>query len=129
MDKLPSKQRERLARKIREGKDKLCPGRGGCGKFAAMLGISPNLLSQWMNGKRQPTPQQLAHLAKLFKVPIQTLCSLPKVKHDAASTALDVILDLTKARKKVKPSPKTKKVFARKTHEIKSYLEKELEDF
>jgi len=67
MDKLPSKQRERLARKIREGKDKLCPGRGGCGKFAALLGISPNLLSQWMNGNRQPTPQQLAHLAKLFK--------------------------------------------------------------
>jgi len=64
-----------------------------------------------------------------IQIPIQTLCSLPKVKHEAASTALDVILDLTKARKKVQPSPKIRKDFARKTHEIKSYLEKELEDF
>ena len=54
MIRLTAKQQKQLARKIRTCKNKLFPERGGGKKLAALLDISPQLLTNWMAGTRLP---------------------------------------------------------------------------
>ena len=125
-----AEQRKTLGRKIREGKDRFFPGRGGCGRLAAELGITPQLLSHWMGGSRAPEPTQLAALAKLFHVSILELCSLPKLKKAKETpSALDVIVDVTKGRKAARSLRKNNKHFSESVSTIKTFIEKELDDF
>lgn len=41
--------------------------------FADIIGVQPNTLSQWINGKRQPDYDSLIIMSRVLKVPIDTL--------------------------------------------------------
>lgn len=91
-----AKQKRNLAKKLRTLKDKTYPERGGGKELAARLGISPQLLSNWLNGSRTPSLLHLGRLARIFDVSVQELCSLPQTKHRLS--AWEIIIDLTKLR-------------------------------
>lgn len=93
---LCAKQKRNFAKNLRSFKDKLYPERGGGKKLAAKLEISPQLLSNWLNGSRTPSLLSLGKLARIFDVSIQELCTLPRIKHRLS--AWEIILDLTKLR-------------------------------
>jgi transcriptional regulator with XRE-family HTH domain len=122
-----AKQRVAIGKKIREGKDRLFPSRGGCTKLADELGISPQLLSHWMSGNRVPEPGQLVALAKLFNISILELCSLPKPKRMRKPlSAYDIIGDVTNTRKEVSKTGKNRRLLADRTSMLKTLIEKEL---
>ncbi len=121
------KHRAALGKKIREGKDRLFPGRGGCSKFAHELGITPQLLSHWMNGNRVPDPGQLAALAKLFNISILELCSLPKIRGKGKQySAYDIIAYMTKAQQTAGTSRKKRKMLMESNAAVKAFVNKEL---
>lgn len=129
MPEFTSKERVALGKKIREGKDKFFPGRGGCGRLAGELGITPQLLSHWMSGRRLPEPAQMAALAKLFNVSILKLCSLPQIsKTKGAPWSFDVAIDLLKKYKKMRLSPSGRQRFDAAIKEITIHMEKELDE-
>lgn len=41
--------------------------------FASLIGVQPNTLSQWVNGKRQPDSDTLILLAKTFDISVDEL--------------------------------------------------------
>ena len=41
--------------------------------FAEKLGVQPNTLSQWINGKRQPDNESLVKISQILKIPVDTL--------------------------------------------------------
>lgn len=49
--------------------------------FASLIGVQPNTLSQWVNGKRQPDSDTLILLAKTFGISVDELLG-----SDATST-------------------------------------------
>lgn len=119
-----------MGERIRQGKDAFFPGRGGCGKLAERLGVTPQLLSHWMRGNRIPEPEQLAALAKLFETSILELCSFPKIRRTSKPpSALDVIIDVTNNRKNAVKTGKARRKFNKETASLKSLIKNELEDF
>ena len=42
-------------------------------EFAQIIGVQPNTLSQWMNGKRQPDNDTLVTISRVLKIPVDTL--------------------------------------------------------
>lgn len=129
MPKFTSKERVALGRKIREGRNKYFPGRGGCSRLARELGITPQLLSHWMSGRRLPEPMQIAELAKLFNISIMQLCSLPKIrKTREPPSSYAVIIDLLKKYIEMRLSPKGRKNIDKPLKEIIAYLEKEFDE-
>lgn len=129
MPELTATQRRDLGRKIREGKERLYPGRGGCGRLAAELGITPQTLSHWMNGNRLPEPGHLAMLAKLFHVSILELCSFPKIKPKRKRpSALDLIMDITETQKLAGESRNKRRKLTQETRLLNSLIKNELGD-
>ncbi|MDR0362994.1 MAG: helix-turn-helix transcriptional regulator [Planctomycetota bacterium] len=94
MIRFTAKQQKQLARKIRACKNKRFPERGGGKELAALLGVSPQLLTNWMAGTRLPSALQLAKMARIFDISIQELCSLPCEKRK--SKVPDLVVSLTK---------------------------------
>lgn len=94
MTRLTANQQKQLAKKIRTYKDKCFPERGGGKTLAAMLGISPQLLTNWMAGTRRPSMLQMAKLARIFKTSVHELCSIPYAKRKAKAS--DLVIALTK---------------------------------
>lgn len=127
MPELTSKERAALGRNIRKGKDKYFSGRGGCGRLAAELGVTPQVLSHWMAGRRVPEPAQMAALAKVFNTSILKLCSLPGIrKVKGPPSTYDVMTDLLRKYKKAKATPGGGRKPDRATRAITAYVEKEL---
>lgn len=127
MAQLGAKHRTQLGKKIREYKDRMFPERGSGKKLAELLGISPQLLSNWMHGSKEPTPVQLAELAELFNTSIQELCSLPRIKRKASG--LDIIVDITKYRNSAKMKRIRSKVEQQRVKDIKDIIINNLKDF
>lgn len=42
-------------------------------EFAQIIGVQPNTLSQWMNGKRQPDNDALVTISRVLKIPVDNL--------------------------------------------------------
>ena len=127
MTRLTANQRKRLAGKIRAYKNKCFPKRGGGTKLAAMLGISPQLLTNWMAGTRQPSATQLAKLAGIFNVSIQELCSLPYVKRK--SKAPDLIIAMTKYHAEAKSKERNTHAEQKRLNAIFDLIYNELGDY
>lgn len=99
-----AKQKQQIRKNIRTLKTRAFPERGGGRELAVRLGISPQLLSNWLNGRRTPSPLHLAKLARVFDVSIQDLCALPHAK--CRVSAWELILDLTKLRERSRKKSK-----------------------
>jgi len=127
MTRLTANQRKRLAGKIRAYKNKCFPKRGGGIELAAMLDISPQLLTNWQAGTRQPSAMQLAKLAGIFKVSIQELCSLPHVKRK--SKAPDLIIAMTKYHEEAKIKEKDMPAERKRLSAIFDLIYNELGDY
>lgn len=126
MNHLTANQRKRLAGKIRTGKNKLFPERGGGKKLAAMLGVSLQSLASWMKGTRLPSMMQLAMLARIFNTSMQELCSLPHEKRKAK--APDLIVALTKYHEKANAAGVDADAERKRLQAITIFICKELDD-
>jgi transcriptional regulator with XRE-family HTH domain len=127
MTRLTANQRKRLAGKIRAYKNRDFPKRGGGTELAAMLGISPQLLTNWLAGTRHPSPIQLAKLAGIFKISIQELCSLPHVKRK--SKASDLIIAMTKYHETAKSGERSTHTERKRLNSIFDLIYNELGDY
>ena len=78
MQTLTKTQLKQLAVNIRSCRDKYFPERGGGNRLAKAIGVSPQLMSQWVNGARMPPVEKLHALAKVFGISMQALCGLPE---------------------------------------------------
>lgn len=126
MLQLTANQQKQLAKKIRAGKNKYFPERGGGKKLASLLGISPQMLTNWMAGTRHPTSMQLAKLARIFGVSIQELCSLPYTKRK--SHAPDLVIAITKYHEEAKKKGLNVHKERKRLQAIKSLIYNELGD-
>lgn len=129
MGEFSVKERRELGKKIREYKERTFPERGSGIEIASRLGVTPQRLSQWMGGIKEPTPMQLHQLANLFSVTIQELCDRPKVKKSRGKTpGLDLIMEITEKYKNIGSKKITKKHDQQFMQEIKSVMNLELVD-
>ncbi|MCD8349182.1 MAG: helix-turn-helix transcriptional regulator [Planctomycetaceae bacterium] len=78
MQTLTRSQLKRMAENIRSCRDKQFPERGGNNRLAKAIGVSPQTLSQWINGSRMPPIEKLQALVTVFGISIQALCGLPE---------------------------------------------------
>lgn len=124
MNNFTANQRKQLAKKIRACKNKMFPEHGGGKKLAAMLDISPQLLTNWMGGTRLPSLVELAKLARIFNISIHELCSLPYSKRK--STAPDLIASLTKYHDKAHARGITAYAERKRLKSINSFINSEL---
>lgn len=127
MTHLTAKQQKHLAKKIRACKDKTFPKRGGGKQLATMLGISPQLLTNWMAGTRIPTLPQLAKLAHIFNVSMHELCALPYAKRK--SSASDLVIALTKHHEQARKVESGTREERKRLNAIKSHIYNELGDY
>ena len=126
MSTLSLKEKKCVVRTIKAHKKRLYPERGGGNRLAKDLNVSPQLLSQWINGTRFPTTERLIALAEFFGVTIQELCGREKpAVIDAEVNFYDAVMILTKHLNKKRSGKKTNKSL--KT--VKRFMEKTLEDF
>jgi transcriptional regulator with XRE-family HTH domain len=77
------KEKKVFVGNLRKQRERVFPGRGGDGLLAKAAGVSPRLLSQWMNGKRAPSPEQVDALAKALGVDVLELRGRRKAKAGA----------------------------------------------
>ena len=124
---LTANQQKQLARKIRVCKDRCFPERGGGKRLAGMLGISPQLLTNWMGGARQPSPLQLAELARIFNISLHELCSFPYTKRK--SKVSDQIIALTKYHEEASAKGASTHIERKRLHAITSLIYSELGDY
>ena len=76
---LPTRNKKILAKKIHHYK-KLCfPGKGSGVRLADEIGVHPRTVSNWLNGSRTPTVEQLYLLAKTFDVSPLELCGITEI--------------------------------------------------
>jgi transcriptional regulator with XRE-family HTH domain len=68
MDTLTNVEKRRLAMSMRKYRDQFFPGRGGIGRFAKSVGVSPRTLSRWLSGVLSPSPEHLHALAKALEM-------------------------------------------------------------
>ncbi len=135
MQTLTKSQLKRLAENIRSCRDKQFPERGGNNRLAKAIGVSPQMLSQWVNGARMPPIEKLQALANVFGLSIQALCGLPeeakppkrltKIQQGRLAAIDTMILLLTRQRDALlgkKGDTDLRKVFVA----IKEMVEKEI---
>jgi transcriptional regulator with XRE-family HTH domain len=116
-----------VQRNIKHYREKLFPGKGSGNRLAAAVGVSPQLLSQWMNGMRHPSTDKLCALAKVFNISIQELCGMPKSKSiNPKLAALDIVMMLTKHQKNCRINKIRAKKINRDFSDIKSFIEREI---
>ena len=75
---LSMRSKQELAKRIGRFKKMQFPDKGGGVRLADELGVSPQVVSSWINGKRLPTLIQLYHLAKVFDVSPLELCGMKR---------------------------------------------------
>ena len=84
---LPARNRKILARKIRHHKRLCFPGKGSGVRLADEIGVSPQTISNWLNGSRTPTFEQLYLLAKTFNVSPLELCGIKEIEKTPRNAA------------------------------------------
>lgn len=126
MIQFTAKQKKQFARNLRALKDKAFPHRGGGKQIAAMLGVSPQLLSNWINGSRVPSALHLAKLAKIFNVSLQELCALPKAKQ--RQSAWKAITDLTRLQEQARRKDGNKHLNKTRLHTLNNLINNMLEE-
>jgi transcriptional regulator with XRE-family HTH domain len=80
MDTLATGEKRRLTVNLRKYREQVFPGRGGIGRFAEAVGVSPRTLSRWLNGVLVPSLEHLHSIAKALGVDEQELCGRRKAK-------------------------------------------------
>ena len=91
MCSLPTRNKKILVRKIRNHKKRCFPGKGGGVRLAAEIGVPPQTVSDWLNGRRTPTFRQIYLLTKTFNVSPIELCGIrekDRPTRNAADSAL-----------------------------------------
>lgn len=130
MSYFTAKQRKKLGEKIREQKSKVFPGKGGGSRLAERLGVTPQLLSHWIRGAREPSLMHLYHMTALFGISIQDLCGLSRVKRkNEKRQALGVVVEITNFRNRVSNNQKNKRKEQCALETLKSIICIELKDF
>lgn len=123
MIKLMAKERKALVRNIKKHKKRLYPERGGGNRLAKQVGVSPQLLSQWINGVRVPALDKLIALAEVFEISIQELCGRPEPDeiHKDVSFYDAVVILTTHLNKAKKGKKRTKSIC-----EVKAFIDRML---
>jgi len=128
MHDLPERNKNMLLRNIRHYKKVQFPGKGSGVRLSQELGVSPQTLSSWLNGKRLPTFHQLFRLSHVFGVSPLELCGIRKRKTDPQGAShISLFLELLKrqnALAKAHVEPHIRENFMKN---IKVLVEKELE--
>lgn len=75
---LPQRNKIILIENIRRHKMKNFPGKGSGIRLAEEIGVTPQTISNWLNGSRLPTMSQMYCLAKAFDVSPLELCGMRK---------------------------------------------------
>lgn len=128
MANFSAKQRKTLAAQIKKFKEKKYPGRGSGNRLAKDLGVSPQTLSYWINGAREPSSLQLHDMAGLFGVSVQELFGMGKVARiNPKILSLDLIRDITNARIFAIKKKCDRKAEKKRLSTIKTLISKELE--
>ena len=76
MHRLPQRKKIILVESIRRHKRKCFPGIGSGIRLAEEVGVTPQTVSNWLNGSRLPTMSQMYRLAKAFNVSPLELCGI-----------------------------------------------------
>ena len=127
MHLLPEYNRNILIKNIRYYKDLQFPGRGSGVRLAEEIGVPPQTVSNWLNGKRLPTFSQLWSLSQAFGVSPLELCGIRRSRNMRKATPISVFTALLKRHEELAKrhaDPRIRQKFMKK---IKNMIGKELE--
>lgn len=102
MDHITSKEEKVLLENLRKQRERVFPGRSGIGRLAKAVGVSPGLLSQWLNGKQAPSPEQVYALAKALGVDARKARGRRKAEVDQGTYTAKVDARKALGRRKAK---------------------------
>lgn len=85
-------EKEAFVDNLRKRREQVFPGRGGNGRLAKAAGVAPQLLSQWLKGKRAPSSGQVYALAKALGVDARKARGRRKAKAGAPGNDLPEIV-------------------------------------
>ena len=126
---LPPKNKRILTKNIRRYKNLLFKGKGSGARLAEEVGVPPQTLSNWLNGKRHPTLQQLYRLSVAFNVNPMELCGIrDDTKYSRKTAHVALILAIMNQYKDALECNVNPHVIKKILSEIKSIMEKELGD-
>lgn len=139
MDYFSEQEKKAFIRNLRKHRERVFPGWGGNGLLAKAADVSPQSLSQWMGGKRAPSPEHVYALAKALGVDARELCGRRKVKADAPGddlpeivkgqiAAIDTLILMLRHNRRALLGETDAKRHKEGVRIIKQLLEKELED-
>ena len=129
MRHLPERNKKILVKKIRYYQQLHFPGKGSGMRLADEVGVAPQMISNWLNGKRLPTTMQLYRLSKVFDVSPLELCGLSKSASPKKLDHIETLFLLLDRCKTLFSRTVNVHIRERKLKEIKSMLLNELEGF
>lgn len=127
MQHLPERNKKILAKKIRYYMDLHFPGKGSGIRLAEEVGIAPQMLSNWLSGRRLPTVMQLYRLSKVFDVSPLELCGIRSKNTSAREqNHIETLFSLLGQCKKILSRTDNSNIQRRKIEEIKLIICNEL---
>ena len=125
MQHLPKRNKEILVKKIRYYKDLHFPGKGSGMRLAEEVGVAPQMLSNWLSGKRLPTSMQLYRLSKAFDVSPLELCGIRSKNKEPDH--IETLFSLLAQCQKLLSRTGNFNIQRKKLKEVKTILDKELD--
>lgn len=126
MQHLPKRNKEILVKKIRHYKELHFPGKGSGIRLAEEVGVAPQMLSNWLSGKRLPTAMQLYRLSKVFDVSPLELCGIRS--KNLASDHIETFFSLLAQCKKLLPGKENSYIRRKTLKEVKAIIKEELHE-
>lgn len=127
MNHLPRRNKKVLAEKIRYYKNLHFPGKGSGQRLADEIGVAPQVISNWLSGRRLPTVMQLYHLAKVFDVSPLELCGVKsKVDSNSQFRHISMLINFLEQGKTEISHTANSHIKGKIIRELKSVIDNEL---
>lgn len=105
------------------------PGKGSGMRLADEVGVAPQMISNWLSGKRLPTTMQLYRLAKVFDVSPLELCGVNvKSTPSKEPSHIEILFSLFNQCENLFSRTDNLHIRDKKLREIKSIMLNELGD-
>ncbi len=109
MRNFTQKRSKTIAQTIRDAMGKTFPGKRGGKELAAALSVAPSTVTQWVNGRAEPSLTELYAMSKIFGIPLHRLCGMGGDSDSVDDLFSEVMERVTKAhrRGRMKSRPST----------------------
>ena len=107
MRNFTQKHGKNIAQTIRDAMGKTFPGKRGVQELAAAVGVAPSTVTQWVNGRAEPSLTELYAMSRIFGIPFHRLCGMDDDSDSVDEFFSEVMEHVTAAHRRTKSRPST----------------------